>query len=145
MLDALFERCHRLGGHLAFDLAAWACPEAIAQEFAAEDVGDRAFGLVDRQVQLALEPLKQRHHPFACHPDANVNVRIIGIAHKSANRALGQQEKSAYYKVELVSAQGGGIESSSGVAVETRPITDLWPGEALTVLVAGFSGAEERR
>ena len=55
----------------------------------------------------------------------------------SANRALGQAGKSAYYKIGLVSAEGGAVESSSGVAVETRPITEFRPVEAQTVLVAG--------
>jgi transcriptional regulator GlxA family with amidase domain len=55
----------------------------------------------------------------------------------SANRALGQQKQPAYYKVDLVSAKGGAIESSSGVVVETRAISDIEPGEAQNVLVAG--------
>lgn len=54
-----------------------------------------------------------------------------------ANRALSRQGKPAFYKVDLVSAQGGAIESSSGVAVETRPIARFAPAEAQTVLVAG--------
>ncbi|GLS39975.1 AraC family transcriptional regulator [Mesorhizobium tianshanense] len=54
-----------------------------------------------------------------------------------ANRALSQQGKPALYKVLLVSTQGGAIESSSGVAVETRPITEIRPGDAHTVLVVG--------
>jgi transcriptional regulator GlxA family with amidase domain len=55
----------------------------------------------------------------------------------SANRALVQQGRPAYYKVSLVSAEGGAVESSSGVAVETSSITEIQPGEAQTVLVAG--------
>ncbi|MFN7022951.1 MAG: GlxA family transcriptional regulator [Pseudorhizobium sp.] len=54
-----------------------------------------------------------------------------------ANRALDQQGKPAFYAVTLVSAEGGIIESSSGITVDTRTITDLKPGEAHTVLVAG--------
>ncbi len=54
-----------------------------------------------------------------------------------ANRALERQGRPAFYTVELVSAEGGAIESSSGVAVETRPITEVRPGGAQTVLVAG--------
>ncbi|WP_295812212.1 helix-turn-helix domain-containing protein [uncultured Nitratireductor sp.] len=54
-----------------------------------------------------------------------------------ANRALGQQGKPAFYAVTLVSAQGGAIESSSGITVDTRAISDLKPGDAHTVLVAG--------
>lgn len=55
----------------------------------------------------------------------------------SANRALGQQDKPAYYGFALVSAEGGSIESSSAIAVDTRPITELQPGKAQTILVAG--------
>ena len=47
-----------------------------------------------------------------------------------ANRALGQQDKPPFYEVELASAEGGAIESSSGVALETRPIAELRPGTA---------------
>lgn len=54
-----------------------------------------------------------------------------------ANRALGQRGKPAFYRVELLSAEGGAVESSSGVAVETRPITGLRPGDIQTVLVVG--------
>ncbi|SCM74850.1 Transcriptional regulator, AraC family [uncultured Pleomorphomonas sp.] len=54
-----------------------------------------------------------------------------------ANRALRQRGKPAFYKVVLASAQGGAVESSSGVALETRPIADLRPDEAQTLLVAG--------
>lgn len=54
-----------------------------------------------------------------------------------ANRALGQRGKPAFYKVVPASAQGGAVESSSGIALETRPIAGLRPGEAQTVLVAG--------
>jgi transcriptional regulator GlxA family with amidase domain len=55
----------------------------------------------------------------------------------SANRTLGQQGRPAFYEVTLASAEGGPIESSSGIAVETVAISDLLPGEACTVLVAG--------
>lgn len=55
----------------------------------------------------------------------------------SANRALGQQGKPAFYTVTLVSAEGGTVESSSGITVDTRLITDLKPEEAHTVLVSG--------
>ncbi|WEX09417.1 helix-turn-helix domain-containing protein [Chelativorans sp. AA-79] len=54
-----------------------------------------------------------------------------------ANRALGQQRQPAYYKADLVSAEGGAIESSSGVVAQTKAISDVEPGEAQTVLVAG--------
>lgn len=54
-----------------------------------------------------------------------------------ANRALSQRGKPAFYTVTLASAGGGAVESSSGVALETRPIAGLQPAEARTVLVAG--------
>ncbi|WP_313349498.1 AraC family transcriptional regulator [Paracoccus sp. (in: a-proteobacteria)] len=54
-----------------------------------------------------------------------------------ANRALSQRGQPAFYKVVLASAQGRAIESSSGVALETRPIRGLQADEAQTVLVAG--------
>lgn len=55
----------------------------------------------------------------------------------SANWALGQAGRPAHYKVGLASADGGAVESSSGIAVETRCIGKLRPGEAQTILVAG--------
>lgn len=55
----------------------------------------------------------------------------------SANRALDQQGKSAFYAVTLVSAGGGAIESSSGISVNTRAISDMKPEKAHTILVAG--------
>ena len=54
-----------------------------------------------------------------------------------ANRSLRQRGKPALYKVGLMSAEGRVIASSCGVAVETRPIAEIRPGEARTVLVAG--------
>ncbi|MCJ1902877.1 MULTISPECIES: helix-turn-helix domain-containing protein [Paracoccus] len=53
-----------------------------------------------------------------------------------ANRALGQRGRPAFYKVVPLSAQGGAVDSSSGIALETRPIAEL-PGKAGTVLVVG--------
>ncbi len=55
----------------------------------------------------------------------------------SANRALGQRNQPAFYRVELVSAKGVAVESSSGIVVETRAIAELEPGDAQTILVAG--------
>ena len=54
-----------------------------------------------------------------------------------ANRALGQRGKPAFYEIVLASAEGGRVESSGGVALETRPIAELRPGQARTVLVVG--------
>ena len=47
------------------------------------------------------------------------------------------EDKPPFYKISLASAQGGVVESSSGVALETRPIAELRPGQAQTVLVVG--------
>jgi transcriptional regulator GlxA family with amidase domain len=54
-----------------------------------------------------------------------------------ANRALSQRGKPAFYRVVLASSQGGAIESSSGVTLETLPIVELRTCEAQTMLVAG--------
>lgn len=54
-----------------------------------------------------------------------------------ANRALRERGRPDFYKVVIASAVGGGIESSSGITLETRPIGDLRPVEAQTMLVAG--------
>ncbi len=54
-----------------------------------------------------------------------------------ANRALGQHGRPSAYAVALVSAAGGTVESSSGIAVETRPVTEVRSGDVQTMLVAG--------
>lgn len=54
-----------------------------------------------------------------------------------ANRALRERDRPDFYKVVTASALGGGIESSSGITIETRPIGDLRPAESQTMLVAG--------
>ncbi|MGD9945969.1 MAG: GlxA family transcriptional regulator [Burkholderiaceae bacterium] len=54
-----------------------------------------------------------------------------------ANRALGQQRKTAFYKVAIASAEGGAVESSSGIVLETRPLAGLRAAEARTLLIAG--------
>lgn len=54
-----------------------------------------------------------------------------------ANRALSRRGRPAFYKVALASAEGGIVESSSGIAPETLPVAALDPGEAQTVLVTG--------
>jgi transcriptional regulator GlxA family with amidase domain len=54
-----------------------------------------------------------------------------------ANRALRGRGKPAFYKVSLASADGGAIESSSGVAIKTVAIAGLRPGDVQTVLVVG--------
>lgn len=54
-----------------------------------------------------------------------------------ANRALGQRGNSSFYKLVLASAHGGAVESSCGIAVETRPIAEMRPGHADTILIVG--------
>ena len=54
-----------------------------------------------------------------------------------ANRALGQQGKPPFYETTLVSAEGGMVESSSGITVQTQAISDLQARRGRTVLVAG--------
>ncbi len=54
-----------------------------------------------------------------------------------ANRALAQRSKPAFYRISLVSAAGGPVASSSGVAVGTMAIGALPRGDGGTVLVAG--------
>lgn len=54
-----------------------------------------------------------------------------------ANRALGQRGKPAFYEVVVASAGGGAVASSSGVAVETRPLAGLQPEQPRTLLIAG--------
>lgn len=54
-----------------------------------------------------------------------------------ANRALDQSGQSAFYKIVLASARGGAVESSAGVALETRQIVELGPDQADTILVVG--------
>ena len=56
---------------------------------------------------------------------------------EGANHALGLQGSPAFYAVSLVSAQGGMIESSSGIAVATTAVAELAPGAVQTLLVAG--------
>lgn len=54
-----------------------------------------------------------------------------------ANRALGRHDKPAFYGIDLVSADGGPVRSSSGIVVETESAKKL-AGEAIgTLLIAG--------
>lgn len=78
------------------------------------------------------------HVAFIVYPGFELlDVSGPAAVFNAANRALRQRGEPDFYKVLLASAQGGGIESSSGVTLETRPIGDLQPAEAQTVLVAG--------
>jgi transcriptional regulator GlxA family with amidase domain len=78
------------------------------------------------------------HVAFIVYPSSELlDVSGPASVFNGANRVLRQRGKPAFYKVVLASAQGGIIESSSGITLETRPIADLRPVEAQTVLVAG--------
>ncbi|MGQ7793221.1 GlxA family transcriptional regulator [Faunimonas sp. B44] len=59
-----------------------------------------------------------------------------------ANRVLTGQERPSFYESTLVSAAGGAVQSSSGIAVGTLPIGEVAPGDIQTVLIAG---AEKER
>ncbi len=54
-----------------------------------------------------------------------------------ANRALRQRGTSDFYNLMIASAEGGAVESSGGIALESRPIAELRPGQVRTVLVVG--------
>jgi transcriptional regulator GlxA family with amidase domain len=57
--------------------------------------------------------------------------------YNGAIRALRQQGRPAFYEAVITSAAGGAVESSSGVALETRPIAGLRAAGARTVLIVG--------
>jgi transcriptional regulator GlxA family with amidase domain len=57
-----------------------------------------------------------------------------------ANRALAARGSAPFYEVALISAACGAMESSSGVALETKAIDEVQPGEVQTLLVAGAEG-----
>ena len=61
-----------------------------------------------------------------------------------ANRALAQRGVAAFYKIGLFSSKSGAIESSSGVTLGTRPVAELRPSEAQTLLIAGAEGEHLR-
>ncbi len=61
-----------------------------------------------------------------------------------ANRCLAQRGVSRFYNIGLFSANGGAVESSSGVTLGTRPIAQLRPEDAQTLLIAGAEGEHLR-
>jgi transcriptional regulator GlxA family with amidase domain len=63
----------------------------------------------------------------------------------AANYALGEAGKSAFYAVEMISADGGSVTSSSAVALQTRALSQLPPAEVNTFLVVGAEAAGLRR
>jgi transcriptional regulator GlxA family with amidase domain len=68
--------------------------------------------------------------------DASGPASVFNVA----NRALTQRGASPFYKVGLFSGRSGVVESSCGVAMDTRPIAELRPAEAQTLLIAGAEG-----
>jgi transcriptional regulator GlxA family with amidase domain len=70
-----------------------------------------------------------------------LDVSGPAAAFNNANRALEQAGRPPYYAVEIVSASGGAITSSSGITVETRRISELAPDALDTLLVAGAEAA----
>ena len=62
----------------------------------------------------------------------------------AANRTLAQRGDAPFYRVTLVSAEHGEVETSSGITLGTRPIAKLRAGEAQTVLIAGAEGEHLR-
>lgn len=79
------------------------------------------------------------HHViFIVYPGFEVlDVSGPASVFSGANRALHQHGKPDFYKVLVVSAEGGGIESSSGVKLDTLEIGTLGPEEVQTVLIVG--------
>jgi transcriptional regulator GlxA family with amidase domain len=78
------------------------------------------------------------HVTFVVYPGFELlDVSGPASTFNGANRALGRRGDPGFYRILLASAQGGGIESSSGVSLETRPIGDLRPAQVQTLLVVG--------
>jgi transcriptional regulator GlxA family with amidase domain len=55
----------------------------------------------------------------------------------SANRSLGSTGKPPFYAIDLVSAAGGPVTSSSGVIIETQSLEERACGAFGTLLIAG--------
>lgn len=66
--NAILERLDGLVGNPSLDHPPWCFEESIAEEFAAEDAGNGALGLVHRQVKSAIKTPQQGHHPFTRPP-----------------------------------------------------------------------------
>ncbi|MDI6835179.1 MAG: DJ-1/PfpI family protein [Rhizobiaceae bacterium] len=78
------------------------------------------------------------HVAFIVYPGFELlDVSGPASALNSANRALGQQGRPTFYKILPVSAGGGPVESSSGIAMDTVAIGNLQSGHVQTVLIAG--------
>ena len=55
----------------------------------------------------------------------------------TANFVLDQREKDPAYEISMVSSMGGAVRSSSGVSVNTKPLSKMPPRKLHTFLVAG--------
>jgi hypothetical protein len=84
----LLERRQRLVRHTTLDRLISGHPQAVAQKLATEHAGDRALAVVDRQVQLLVQTPQQRHHPYSGTATANVDVRVVGVAHEAVAAPL---------------------------------------------------------
>ena len=62
-----------------------------------------------------------------------LDVTGPAMVFEAGNDALGR----AHYKVHILSATGGPIQTSSAVSLVTRPISELPPRSIDTLLVAG--------
>ena len=62
-----------------------------------------------------------------------LDVTGPAMVFEAGNDALGQQ----HYKIHILSAEGGTIQTSSAVAMVTRPVKDVRPSAIDTLLIAG--------
>src|SRR5471032_3048841 len=80
--DSILEASQRLGRNAPFDL--YSVREGESKEFARVWPRDRAFRLIDLQLQLAAqEGLEAFHHPLARAFAAYVDVTIVGVPHEA--------------------------------------------------------------
>lgn len=66
-----------------------------------------------------------------------LDVSGPGSVFNGANHAMKQSGGRPFFEVDLASARGGPVVSSSGIAVGTRALGELSPGDAATLLVVG--------
>ncbi len=78
------------------------------------------------------------HIALLAFPDCQaLDVTGPAVVFDAGNCALDR----AHYKVHILSAQGGAIQTNSSVALMTRPIADLSPRSIDTLLIAGGNAA----
>ncbi|UXN58255.1 GlxA family transcriptional regulator [Phyllobacterium zundukense] len=65
--------------------------------------------------------------------DASGPASVFG----TANFVLVQRQKDPAYEISVVSSTGGAVRSSSGVSVDTKPLSKVPPRKLHTFLVAG--------